>query len=374
MISEFISIPGSPLAFTPEGAAGFIEHLEKLSTANPTALEGYRPHKHEQGERLGQRGDTAVLYVEGPLLKRETWLTKALGFTTYETLRRDLQVALDDRAIKSIVLHVDSAGGEANGCDELATTIFHGRSTKPIRAYVSGMACSAAYWIASAADRITVSESAIIGSIGVVMSTTDRSQADNARGITRRDFVSSSSPGKRPDLSTDRGRASVQKMVDDLGDVFVKSVAKFRGVTPNTVVTKFGQGGVHIGSHAVKAGMVDAVGQFESVLSNLAGGSSSASFKSIARASVAAPAAPAPIRISAEELAAQQAAARVSAILNSNVGKANPKLAQHYAFETNMPVQEAVAALKQDAIDASWKKVLNQTQHHIPGALTHNDY
>lgn len=237
--------------------------------AYPTLLEAYRASKAANSKRMGQRKDVGILYVEGPLMKYESWITGLLGLTTYETLRQDFQAALDDPDIKSILLKVDTPGGEASGCDEVARAIFDARGKKPIMAFVSGMACSAGYWIASAADRVVASEGAIVGSIGVAMTVADYSSRDRGRGIRRTEFVSSQSPGKRPDVNSDAGRATIQKMVDDMADVFVSAVAKYRGVSTDTVVNRFGKGGVEIGAKAVKVGLADEVGQFEQVLSRL---------------------------------------------------------------------------------------------------------
>lgn len=247
------------------------EHVENLLTIaarehDPQALEAYRANRADRGERLGIRDNVAILNIAGPMFKRANLLVSFSGATSYEILRRDLQAALDDKSVDAIMLSIDSPGGEASGCDELAAAIFAVRGKKPITAYVSGMACSAGYWLAAAADRIVVSDAAILGSIGVVIGVTDRTKADERAGIARTEFVSSQSPGKRPDHSTDAGRARVQKLVDDLGDVFVSAVAKYRGVSKTTVVNEFGQGGVEIGTNAVKRKMADEVGQFEATL------------------------------------------------------------------------------------------------------------
>ena len=248
--------------------------FDRLSLAvgkdgHPTLLEAYRASRAANSKRMGQRKDVAILYVEGPLLKYESWITGLLGLTTYESVRQDFQSALDNPDIKSILLKVDTPGGEASGCDEVARAIFEARGKKPINAYVSGMACSAGYWIASASDRIVASDGAIIGSIGVAMTVADYSKRDKERGIQRTEFVSSQSPNKRPDGGTDSGRKSIQKIVDDMAEVFVSAVAKHRGVTTDTVINRFGKGGVEIGAKAVKAGMADEVGQFEEVLARL---------------------------------------------------------------------------------------------------------
>ncbi|AWC22225.1 Putative signal peptide peptidase SppA [Aminobacter sp. MSH1] len=218
---------------------------------------------------MAVRDNVAILEVAGPLFKRANLFVHFSGATSYEILRRDLQAALDDRAVDAIMIKVDSPGGEANGCDELAAAIYAARGRKPIHAFVSGMACSGGYWIASAADRMIVSDLAVLGSIGVVLGIADRKKADERAGITRVDFVSSQSPGKRPDVETDEGRQRVQKMVDDLAAVFVSAVAKHRNVSAKTVVSKFGSGGVEIGANAVGLGMADEVGQFETALQGL---------------------------------------------------------------------------------------------------------
>ncbi|MES0100899.1 S49 family peptidase [Mesorhizobium sp. M0019] len=247
------------------------EHVENLLTIaarehDPQALEAYRANRADRGERLGIRDNVAILNIAGPLFKRANLLVSFSGATSYEILRRDLQAALDDKAVDAIILNIDSPGGEASGCDELAAAIFAARAQKPITAYVSGMAASGGYWLAAAADRIVVSDAAILGSIGVVLGVTDRTKADERAGIARLEFVSSQSPGKRPDHTTDAGRARVQKLVDDLGDVFVTAVSKYRGVSKSTVLNDFGQGGMEVGANAVKRRMADEVGQFEATL------------------------------------------------------------------------------------------------------------
>ncbi len=131
------------------------------------------------------------------------------------------------------------------------------------------MAASGGYWIASAADRVVVSELAILGSIGVVLGVEDKTAAEERRGVRNIQFVSSQSPGKRPDPTTDKGRSQIQAMVDDLAAVFVGAVAKHRRVTTDAVIKNFGAGGVKIGAKAVASGMADEVGQFETVLASL---------------------------------------------------------------------------------------------------------
>ncbi|MBA3888929.1 MAG: S49 family peptidase [Gemmatimonadaceae bacterium] len=83
------------------------------------------------------------------------------------------------------------------------------------------------------------------------------------------EIVSSQSPNKRMDPTEDVGRAQLQKVIDDLADVFIAGVAANRGVTTDTVLADFGQGGVFVGRLAVEQGLADAVGTYESTLAEL---------------------------------------------------------------------------------------------------------
>lgn len=346
-------------AMEPEALDRLLSIADRTHTASPEVLEAYRAAQADKGERLEIREGVALLRVSGPLFKKANLFVRISGATSYEILRRDLQVALDDTAVSSIMLHVDNCpGGEAAGCDELAAAIYAARGKKPITAFVSGMACSGGYWLASAAEKIVVSDLAVLGSIGVVLGVTDRSKADEKTGVTRREFVSSQSPGKRPDPATDAGAAQIQKMVDDLAEVFVAAVAKHRGVDAETVIEKFGAGGVEIGAKAVAKGMADEVGQFEAAFSALksrgtrrfnrtpgdffmsndkTGAAAEGSEKTVDVAKIQAEAA---------AKAAADAQARIKAIMTSEEGKAMPSQAAHFAYDTNISAEVAIAAMK----------------------------
>lgn len=225
-----------------------------------SALNGEPLHNTRASEK---RGDVAVIPVEGPLFRHANLLTQMSGATSYSALRKDLQVALDDPSIRSILLNIDSPGGEASGTSELAAAIVDGRKKKPIKAYVGGSANSAAYWIASAADEIVAADTAHLGSIGVMAVFP---KAEDNGGI---ELISSQSPYKNVKPSTDAGKAKIQARIDALANVFIESVAKNRGVSTKTVMERFGKGDVMVGQHAVAAGLADRLGTFESTLAGM---------------------------------------------------------------------------------------------------------
>jgi capsid assembly protease len=247
---------------TPDFVAA-AERLEARRREIETdAVSGQQGTRLEGARAVVMRGDTAVLPIEGPISRYANLFSDISGGTSVEMLAKDLKVALDSPAVASILMHVDSPGGEVNGTGELSDILYAARGSKPIWAYVSHQGASAAYWLASAADRIIVAPTALVGSIGVIATVPDptRQPGDDFQ------FVSSQSPKKRPDPNTKGGKAQIQTVVDDLASVFVDSVARNRGVSAQTVLDDFGGGDVMVGANAVTAGLADAVGSFEQCL------------------------------------------------------------------------------------------------------------
>jgi ClpP class serine protease len=215
------------------------------------------------------RGTVAVIPVVGPLIRHADMFSDISGATSYAALRKDLQAALDNDSVRSILFNIDSPGGEANGCFELADAIFAARSIKTVSAYVGGMGASAAYAIAAACETITCAASAELGSIGVRAGYLDDRRALDAMGLKEWVFVSSQSPHKAFDVEVEDDRARLQVVLDDLASVFVEQVARGRSVKAAEVLKNFGKGDVMVGQRAVDAGLADAIGNFEDVLTSM---------------------------------------------------------------------------------------------------------
>lgn len=251
--------------------------LASLSTSGetPEAIAVSYGEPLGEGLRATLRDGVAIIPVTGPLYHYASHYDDVCGCSSYEQIARDFRAALDRPDVASILLEVDSPGGEVAGCFELAEAIYDARAEKPITAYVSDLGCSAAYAIASAAGEVVVSKTAVLGSIGVVMTFTDTSERDAKSGVRRFEILSSQSPNKRANPNTEDGRAQIQQMLDDLAQVFIEDVARNRGSTVDTVLSDFGQGGVMVGARAVAAGLADRIGSFEGVLAELADASAS---------------------------------------------------------------------------------------------------
>ena len=211
------------------------------------------------------RDGTAIIPIHGPITARNTFFSLFAGGTSLETLAKDFREALSNEDVESILFDIDSPGGVAVGPFEMAEMIFKGRSKKPIYSYIGRNGSSAAYWLASATEKIFVNPSALVGSIGVVTTIPVQEQPD-MDGYKNIEIVSSNAGHKRPDPKTKEGLAEIRRELDDLESTFIESIAKYRSITPEIIKADFGGGGVVIGKEAVKRNMADALGTYEEVL------------------------------------------------------------------------------------------------------------
>lgn len=246
------------------------EYLTKGEVTKPDALLA------KNGERLAGtryvevRDGVAVIDVNGVIAKRMDMFDEiCFGGTSTERLMKDLTETLQAPSVHSIVLNIDSPGGEAFGINEIAQAIFEARDKKPIKAYVSGLGCSGAYWIASAAGEVIADKSSFLGSIGVVTAWMDDKEFYKMMGIRREVVTSTNAPFKRLDFDNEEHRAELQRELDSLEKIFHKAVARNRKVTVEQVINDFNKGGVLAGADAVKAGMADRTGSLEEVIKGL---------------------------------------------------------------------------------------------------------
>lgn len=227
------------------------------------AVERQMGRKLDNTHMVSERGGVAIIPVVGPIFRYANLFSAVSGATSIQTLATDFSSALNNPDVKAILLNIDSPGGEANGVAEFAEMVYTARGTKPIWAYVGGVGASAAYWIASTADQIIAHETALLGSIGVVVA------VPNGQGDAEMEFVSSQSPRKRPDPTTEEGRVDIQYIIDSLAQTFVETVARNRNVSVDTVLVDFGQGALLVGRDTVAAKLADRMGTFEQTLAEL---------------------------------------------------------------------------------------------------------
>ncbi|WP_096701336.1 S49 family peptidase [Magnetospirillum sp. 15-1] len=213
----------------------------------------------------------AIVPVIGTLVARSGYLGAASGLTAYSDIAESIEAAATDPGIRAILLDVDSSGGEVGGLFDLIDHIQAIRTQcgKPIWAVADEAALSAAYAIACTADRIYVTQTGEVGSIGVVAVHRDESGADAQAGLAW-SFIHAGAAkvdGNPHQPLSDSARATLQADVDALYGKFVALVAKCRKQPPEAIRST--EATVYRGDQAVAAGLADKVGTLRVALADL---------------------------------------------------------------------------------------------------------
>lgn len=201
----------------------------------------------------------AIIEIMGTLVQRQMGLRPYSGMCGYNAIRNNLAAALEDGAVKAIALDIDSPGGDCAGLFDLADMIYACRGTKPIWAILDESAASAAYALAAACDRVTVPRTGYSGSIGVIVLHCDLSKMLEKEGVTVTviQYGARKADGQPAIALSDPARAALQADVDTVGELFVQSVARYRGISARQV--RGTEAAVFLGAAGRAAGLVDIV-------------------------------------------------------------------------------------------------------------------
>ncbi|MDG7056612.1 MAG: S49 family peptidase [Wolbachia endosymbiont of Penenirmus auritus] len=203
-----------------------------------------------------------VIPIYGILTKKPGTFDYILGMTSYEKIYEDIEEALSDKKIETILLDIDSPGGEVNGLFDLSDFIYKARGEKEIIAIANDDAYSAAYAIASSAEKVYISRTSGIGSIGVIASHIDQSEFDEKQGIK---YTTIFAGGRKNDLNphepiTSESLENLQKEVDRLYEMFLQLVARDRNLTTEKI--KSTEAGLYFGKNAIEEGLADEIISF----------------------------------------------------------------------------------------------------------------
>lgn len=201
----------------------------------------------------------AIIPVHGTLVQKLGSLRPYSGMTGYDGIRQSFLNALHDPEVTAICLDVDSPGGEVGGCFDLVDLIYASRGKKPIHAILTESAYSAAYAIASAADRIVVPRTGGVGSIGCIVIHCDWSQRIEKEGLQVSIITFGDRKAETNSLRplSDQARAGIQAEVDAAGMLFVDTVARNRGLAASVVRNT--QAACLLAEEGVRLGFADAV-------------------------------------------------------------------------------------------------------------------
>lgn len=231
--------------------------LEVASRENLEAVYGFGPGDEDERKPFVYQDGVAVIPVHGTLLNR---FNGSWGFVTgFQYIRRMMNAALDDDDVEQIVFDVDSPGGEAAGCFELAREIMASRRVKPSLAMVDSIAASGGIAIAACATTVYAIPSARVGSIGVYRMHVSYEDALKQAGIKvtfaqAGDHKTEGNPYKDlPDAVLNEWTDGARKTWDD----FISLVAEARDISEDEV--RETQARIYRADEALAKGLINAV-------------------------------------------------------------------------------------------------------------------
>ena len=235
---------------------------ERLGLAVPAVDLALPPPKPATATPAG----IAVIPIHGTLVKRSLGLEAASGLTSYGEIAAMLDSALADPQVSGILLDIDSPGGEASGSFELARRVREVAAIKPVWAVANDAAYSAAYAIAASAQRLLVTETGGVGSIGVIALHVDQSIKDANDGYR---YTAITAGAHKNDYSpheplSDSAKTELQSEVDRLYAIFIEHVAAMRGLKLDAV--RATEAGLYFGGNAVAQGLADGVQTLDATL------------------------------------------------------------------------------------------------------------
>jgi signal peptide peptidase SppA len=294
LIDMFWSIlPGAINPLRVKEAADF--HLERtVSGLVATGASAPQQAKAQAGAAQQPGEDiydivngVAMIPVRGLLSKYPSFWSYFTGAKSMQELTQWVKGATADQAVNSILLQVDSPGGTVAGVSDLVQAVYDARKIKDVIAYISDLGASAAYHIASQADRIYADVDAMVGSIGTYIVVPDWSEYAKQDGVKIHvvragEFKGAGTPGT---VITDEQLADFQRIVDESNETFLAAVARGREVGMD-VVRKWADGRVHVGENARRLGLVDGIRTLDEVIvemaqRNMGNGLQSATWKRI---------------------------------------------------------------------------------------------
>ena len=245
------SNPEKLAAFKDSDIFSFSDKLAALSVPNAEPLA--------PNSRSMVVDDTAIVMLQGPLFKKANLFVRFSGATSTELFISDMQTADANPNINRIIILAESPGGTVSGVNDAAKVVASIAMRKNVIGFADEMCGSGAYWILSQVNRLYASQTALLGSIGVMLRPDMR--PDGSIVIT-----SVNAPEKLTDLRTRHGRDYAESVVDKMERIFIESVAIGRNVEVDTVINDFGKGSLLLADDALQAGMVDEVTTFYDLL------------------------------------------------------------------------------------------------------------
>jgi protease-4 len=203
---------------------------------------------------LSLRDRIGVITIDGTITDPEPIVTQLVEFKK-------------DKAIKAIILRVNSPGGGVAPSQEIYREVRRTAATKPVIASMGSVAASGGYYVACAANKIVANPGTLTGSIGVLMEFVQLEDLFQKIGVgfevlKSGEFKDIGSPYRKV---SERDKELLNSLILDIQKQFVEAVAQGRNL-PVEKVREIADGRIFSGAQSKQLGLVDQLGNFQDAL------------------------------------------------------------------------------------------------------------
>jgi len=214
-------------------------------------------------------GDSiALIHVDGVIAGTGSTYD---GVITPEYMLDQLDQALADDSVKTILLRIDSPGGTVAASQEISMAVSRAAAEKPVVASIGDVGASGAYMVAAQCDEIVAAPGSTVGSIGVIM------EIPNVSGLLDKLGVEFTvlTKGENKDVGSPYRSVTPTEavMLSDQMDIayeqFIADVAEGREME-EAEVRELATGWAWLGTEALDLGLVDSLGNFDDAIDTAA--------------------------------------------------------------------------------------------------------
>lgn len=252
-------------------------YLEGKITSADSVLKAERLEANGGGDGAGETVSMAapvigVINLSGAMVNRPMPGASGPGPVSYAAVRAAFDDLLEDDAVSSIILRLDTPGGMASGCFDLVDHIFEARGRKPVYALVDDHAYSAGFALASACDEIWISRTGGVGSVGVVRYHYDWSGNNAQIGLKVTPlFAGARKVDFDPNFPlAEEALDAAMADLEDMRTIFVDTVARNLGMDAEKV--RATEAACYRGQGAVDVGFATRLGTWHDLIAHIGAG------------------------------------------------------------------------------------------------------
>ena len=253
------------LRYAPEVETYLMEKVgmsdEKLRLATCQQIASLKPAPSNAKQRI------AVMYAEGEIMPEAADQQYNMASLITEKMARELIKLKEDKAVKAVVIRVNSPGGSAYVSDQIWKQVKALKEEKPVVVSMGNVAASGGYYISCAANQIVAEPNTLTGSIGVFGMFPNMTglfeKLDVTTDVVKTHTFSDMGNIARP--MTEAEKALVQGAIERNYRTFLARCAEGRGMSVEAI-DAIGQGRVWTGEQALANGLVDRLGDLDTAI------------------------------------------------------------------------------------------------------------